>query len=90
AWEARAPALSAVKRRPGVDIAARLGVLSSAALVGFYGQMGTDGDAPADAADRIDSLRTAFSGATVGDRIGAMHNWWGDNGKPDYLGLIAT
>ena len=26
----------------------------------------------------------------MGDRIGAMHNWWGDNGKPDYLGLIAT
>lgn len=90
AWEARAPALSAVKRRPGVEIAARLGVLSSAALVGFYGQLGTDGDAPADAADRIESLRTAFSGATVGDRIGAMHSMWGENGKPDYLGLIAT
>ena len=47
AWEARAPALSAVRRRPGVDVAARLGVFSSTALVGFYGQMSTEGDAPA-------------------------------------------
>ncbi|WP_420142987.1 hypothetical protein [Sphingobium sp.] len=90
AWEARAPALSAVKRRPGMDIAARLGVMSNAALVGFYGQLGTDGDAPAELADRVDSLRTAYSGATVGDRIGAMRSWWGDNARPDYLGLIAT
>lgn len=90
AWEARAPALTAVKRRPGVDIAARLGVFSSAALVSFYGQMGTDGDAPADVAGRIDSLRTAYAGSTVGDRIGAMRTWWQDGAKPDYLGLIAT
>ncbi|MEC3948950.1 hypothetical protein [Sphingobium sp. HWE2-09] len=90
AWEARAPALTALKRRPGVEIAARLGVLSNAALVGFYGQVGTDGDAPADMADRVNSLRTAYSGSTVGDRIGAMRNWWKDNAKPDYLGLIAT
>jgi hypothetical protein len=90
AWEARAPALTALKRRPGVDIAARLGVFSNAALVSFYGQIGTDDDAPADVADRIESLRTAYSGSTVGNRIGAMRNWWGDGAKPDYLGLIAT
>ena len=90
AWEARAPALSAIKRRPGVDIAARLGVFSSAALVGFYGQIGTDGDATGDVADRIDALRTAYTGVTVGDRIGAMRTWWRDGATPDYLGLIAT
>jgi hypothetical protein len=90
AWEARAPALAPMQRRAGVDVAARLGVLSSAALVGFYGQVGTEGDAPADVADRIDALRTAYSGATVGDRIGAMRTWWQDNASPDYLGLIAT
>lgn len=90
AWEARAPALSPMRRRPGVDIAARLGVLSSAALVGFYGQVGTEGDAPADVADRIDSLRAAYAGATVGARLDGMRNWWGDGASPDYLGLIAT
>ncbi|MCI4588802.1 hypothetical protein MOK15_01590 [Sphingobium sp. BYY-5] len=90
AWEARAPALTAVRRRPGVDIAARLGVFSNAALVDFYGQLGTDGDAPNDVADKIDALRTAYSGATVGDRLGGMRNWWQDGAKPDYVGLIAT
>ncbi|NWK95735.1 hypothetical protein DM806_08610 [Sphingobium lactosutens] len=90
AWEARAPALTAVRRRPGVDIAARLGVFSNAALVGFYGQIGTDGDAPNDIADKVDALRTAYSGATVGDRLGGMRSWWQDEAKPDYVGLIAT
>ncbi|MDT7535038.1 hypothetical protein OVY48_16620 [Sphingobium sp. SA2] len=90
AWEARVPALSAVRRRPGVEVAARLGVFSSAALVGFYGQMSTEGDTPADMADRIDALRTAHAGATVGNRIGAMQRLWRDNGNPDYVGLITT
>ena len=90
AWEARAPALTAVRRRPGVDIAARLGVFSNAALVGFYGQLGTDGDAPSDLADKVDALRAAYSGATVGDRLGGMRSWWQDEAKPDYVGLIAT
>lgn len=90
AWEARAPALSAVRRQPGVDVAARLGVFSSTALVGFYGQMSTEGDAPADMADRIDALRTANAGATVGNRIAAMQRLWRDNGNPDYVGLITT
>lgn len=90
AWEARAAALSPMRRRPGVDIAARLGVFSSAAMVGFYGQMGTEGDPPAEVADRIEALRTAYSGATVGDRIGGMRSWWQDNAQPDYVGLIAT
>ncbi|MBH1998386.1 MAG: hypothetical protein I8H96_04540 [Sphingomonadaceae bacterium] len=90
AWEARAPALSAVRRRPGVEIAARMGVFSSAALVDFYGELGSDGDAPAELADRVDALRTANSGNTVGSRIGAMQTLWQDGAKADYVGLIAT
>lgn len=90
AWEARAPALSAVRRQPGVEIAARLGVFSSAALVGFYGQMNSDGDAPDALADRIDALRNASSGATVGARLDAMQTLWKDKARPDYVGLIAT
>ena len=90
AWEARAPALAAVRRRPAAEIAARLGVFSNAALVGFYSQLAADGDAPAEIADRIDALRTAYAGATVGERIGAMQTWWQDGARPDYVGLIAT
>ena len=90
AWEARAPALAAVRRQPAAEIAARLGVFSNAALVGFYSQLAADGDAPAEIADRIDALRTAYVGATVGERIGAMQTWWQDGARPDYVGLIAT
>ncbi|MET0249210.1 MAG: hypothetical protein ABW164_05725 [Sphingobium sp.] len=90
AWEARAPALSAARRLPGAQIAARLGVFSSAALVGLYGAAGIDGDAPAPMADRIDALRTAYSGETVGARIAAMRTLWQDKARPDYVGLITT
>ncbi len=90
AWESRAPALSATRRQPGVDVAARLGVMSSAALVGFYSQLGADGDAPAAISDRIDTLRTAYAGASIGERVRAMRTLWQDNARPDYLGLIAT
>ena len=90
AWEARAPALSAARRLPGSEAAARLGVFSSKALVGFYSQLGADGDAPADIADRIDALRTAHTGSTGIERLQAMRILWKDNARPDYVGLIAT
>ena len=90
AWEARAPALSAVRRLPGTLIATRLGVFSSEALVGFYSQLATDGDVPADMADRIDALRDAYGAQTVGDRIEGMRKLWRDGASPDYVGLIAT
>ena len=90
AWEARAPALSAVRRRPGAEVAARLGVFSSEALVNFYSQLRSDGDVPADLTERMEGLRTAYAGQTVGERIGAMRLLWRDPARPDYVGLIAT
>ncbi|SCW49313.1 hypothetical protein SAMN02927924_00901 [Sphingobium faniae] len=90
AWEARAPALSAVRRQPGADMAARLGVFSSRALVGFYSQLGTGSDVPAAMADRAEALRAAYGGSTVGARLQGMHTVWQDNARPDYVGLIAT
>ncbi|NIJ16117.1 hypothetical protein [Sphingobium vermicomposti] len=90
AWEARAPALSAAKRLPGAEVAARLGVFSNKALVGFYSQLDAEGEAPTEAADRIEALRTAHVGDNVEDRLQAMRSLWRDNGQPDYVGLIAT
>ncbi|PJG47418.1 hypothetical protein CAF53_03550 [Sphingobium sp. LB126] len=89
AWEARAPALTAARRLPGVEMAARLGVFSNEALVGFYSQLGVDGDAPA-AADRIDALRAAYSGLSADDRLQAMRTIWQNEARPDFVGLIAT
>jgi hypothetical protein len=90
AWEARAPALSASRRLPGAEVAARLGVFSSQALVGFYSQLGADGDAPDKAADRIEALRNAYAGSSADDRLQAMRTVWQDEARPDFVGLIAT
>ncbi|WP_176597686.1 MULTISPECIES: hypothetical protein [Sphingobium] len=90
AWEARAPALSAVRRLPGAEVAARLGVFSNKALVGFYSQLQADGDVPANAADRMDALRTAYSGAGADERLQAMRTLWQNEARPDFVGLIAT
>lgn len=90
AWEARAPALSAARRLPGAEVAARLGVFSNKALVGFYSQVGVDGDAAPEVADRIDALRTAYRGASVDERLQAMRTLWRDDAQPDFVGLIAT
>jgi len=90
AWEARAPALSAARRLPGVETAARLGVFSNQALVGFYGQLNADGDAPGNVADRLEALRAAYSGASGDERLQAMRTVWQNAAKPDFVGLIAT
>ncbi|EPR08953.1 hypothetical protein M527_07870 [Sphingobium indicum IP26] len=90
AWEARAPALSAVRRLPGAEVAARLGVFSSRALVGFYSQLQSDGDLPANAADRVDALRTAYAGTGTDERLQAMRTLWQNEARPDFVGLIAT
>ncbi|ANI77089.1 MULTISPECIES: hypothetical protein [Sphingobium] len=90
AWEARAPALSAVRRLPGAEAAARLGVFSNKALVGFYSQLGADGDAAPEVADRIEALRTAYRGPSAEERLQAMRTIWRDNARPDFVGLIAT
>lgn len=90
AWEARAPALGALRRLPGAEAAARLGVFSNSALVGFYSQLGAEGDLPDEVADRVDALRTAYTGAAAADRVQAMHTLWRDVSRPDYVGLVAT
>ncbi|QUT04582.1 hypothetical protein KFK14_16235 [Sphingobium phenoxybenzoativorans] len=92
AWEARASVLPVPRRRVGVETAARLGVFSSAALVGYYSELAGDAASPADFQDRADALRTAYSGANPSDRLDAMRTIWTvDNAAgADYVGLIAV
>lgn len=90
AWEARAPMLSPIARRTGVETATRLGVFSGAALVDYYSELTADADVPADFQDRGDALRTAFAGSTPAARIEAMRTWWGSKeAGGDYTSLIA-
>lgn len=90
AWEARAPMLSPPARFAGAEIAARLGVFSSAALVDYYGVLAADPDTPAELRDRLFNVRDAYTARTVGGRIEAMRTVWGGGERPDFVGLIAV
>ncbi len=93
AWQARAPMLAPEKRQRAADIAAVLGVLSSEALIDFYGQW-------ADATDAADQdgkpfllLRRAYSAGSPAERLAAMQSLW-SQGEQDpqtgYARMILT
>ncbi len=91
AWEARAPVLSPMRRWEGTQIAARLGVFSSSALVDFYSEAASDPDATDAARDRGEALIAAYSGGSAGARIDAMRGIWQDaDERLDYTGMIAV
>ncbi len=94
AWRARAPLLAPADRTSDIELAAALGVFSSAALVDHYSvvsdsvdQAGGGGDA------NLTAIGTAYSGGTAAARIAAMKSLWGDIVKtplPSYAHYIAT
>lgn len=88
AWQAAAPALAPEKRLAAVEMAARLGVFSSAALVDYYSQLDGNDNAPDGFETNVALLRQAYGGATVAARIGAMRDYWG-NGTRDIVRLLA-
>lgn len=88
AWQARAPALSLVKRRRAVETAARLGVFSGAALIDYYSQLADDEDAPDDFAPVAAALRQAYGGSSFADRLDGLRDFWGP-GQPDLVRLLA-
>ena len=76
AWQARAPLLPAADRTNSVEIAAAMGILSSAALVDHYG-------AVADATDVADTqgkpfmtLRAAYAATADPAKLTAMRQLW--------------
>ncbi|MDQ4419061.1 hypothetical protein OOT33_01180 [Sphingobium sp. DEHP117] len=90
AWQARAPMLSPLARLPGVEAAARLGVFSGSALVDFYsGLEGTEG-LPDDLADRLTALRRAYAGADAADRLEGMRSLWSPAGGWDLVRLLSV
>ena len=91
AWEARAPTLSPFRRWEGANVAARLGVFSNAALVDLYGDVASDPDATDAIRDRVEALRTAYTGGSANARLDAMRSVWRTkNDAVDYAGLIAV
>lgn len=87
---ATAPMLSLVQRAIGADLAAREGVMSSAAMVDLYSQIYANDDIEGDAATRATQLREAYVGAAAADRIAAMQQLWGGDVASDYGRYVLT
>lgn len=93
AWNARSPLVPVEKRVGDADVAAALGVLSSSALVDFYGQVADATDVSSISGTPADSLRKAFSEPESSARLDAMRALWSEQsldafGK--YARLILT
>ena len=88
AWNARSPLVPVDKRAGDADVAAALGVLSSAALVDFYGQVADVTDVSAISGTPAESLRLAFSEPEPSARVDAMKVLWNEESL-DTLGKYA-
>jgi hypothetical protein len=80
AWQVRLPLLSFTERQRAADVAATLGVYSSAALVDHYASIGDEPDVPEPTSDVVQSLEEAFDADTSDGRIAAMRSLWGAQG----------
>ena len=93
AWRAQAPLLSFSSRLPDAERAAAFGVLSSSALVDFYGAAFDEAD-PGDRAGKpSDVLRQAFIAPSQSDKVSAMDQFWEMDSLgewQDYARQIAT
>ncbi len=87
---ATAPMLGLPQRAQGADVAARLGILSSSAMVDLYSQIylleGFEGDSATVAAN----LRTAYVGDQPAARLAAIGEIWGEEAEPDYARQVLT
>ncbi|HEX5182753.1 MAG TPA: hypothetical protein VFW19_06320 [Allosphingosinicella sp.] len=81
AWEARAPMIPLDQRVEAAQVAASLGVFSSASLVEMYSSLADTTD-PSDIEGTVGGrLRNAFVG-DFGSRVDAMHGLWDDAKNP--------
>jgi hypothetical protein len=93
AWHARSPLITSAKRERSAEIAAAIGVFSSAALIDFYGQIADETDPAASKGKPFSLLRQAYIGDTPIARVAAMHSLWTSAPKDvyaPYARLLAT
>lgn len=92
AWQARAPMLPLEQRLAAANVAASLGVFSSAALVEIYSLMGDTTDPSEFRQSVAGRLRSAYVGGDADTRMTALHQLW-DEEQPSgqrYARLILT
>ncbi|MFM5883753.1 MAG: hypothetical protein ACKOQ3_00220 [Novosphingobium sp.] len=89
---ATAPMLPLSSRAAAADQAAGTGVLSGAAMVDLYSQIYAQDDITGDWADRADTLRSAYTGATPQERMTAIRALWdgGSNPQARYSRQVLT
>ncbi len=89
---ATAPMLALPTRIAASDVAAREGILSSAALVDLYSQLYAEQGTEGEAAGRADLLRQAYVGADALARMAAIRELWtpSASGAVDYARLVLT
>lgn len=93
AWRARTPLVPVDKRLHDADVAAALGVYSSAALVDFYGQVADATDPSAIGGTPPDTLGKAYDADDASGRVDAMRSLWTAEALDDagrYARLILT
>jgi hypothetical protein len=80
AWQARAPMVPLEQRVPAAERAAALGVFSNASLVEMQSLIADRTD-PSEIEGSIGGrLRKAYAAGSIGDRIDAMRDLWGQGG----------
>ena len=87
-WRALAPAIPIADRAPAAEAAAAMGVISNAALVDLYAALDAGDDTPAALGAIASDLRSAYVGADVATRLGALRTLWGNDRS--YARLILT
>ncbi len=89
-----APMLTLLQRIAAADVAAREGILSSAALVDLYSQAFAEEDLEGAPATLAASLRQAYVGADAAARMAAIRDVWRSGaaagGAVDYARLVLT
>jgi hypothetical protein len=86
---ATAPMLTPAQRAPWADLAARRGVLSSAAMVDLYSELFENGGDGA-ASDTAQNLRAAYVGADAAARLAAIKAVWGEGTDDPYGRWVVT
>lgn len=94
----RAPMLPLASRAQAADVAAARGQLSARAMVDLYSELyalreAAEADEQSnDWSSRAEKLRSAYTAASVADRVDAIRSVWGDAEDPDraYAGLVMT
>ena len=89
---ATAPMLGLEARASAADKAAAAGILSSTAMVDLYSQIYAQQDIKGDWASAAETLRTAYVGASPGDKMAAMRSLWqgGSDAEARYSRQILT